>query len=258
MGEFITSKQAEELFAQNGLSRSTFRRRVYEGKIDRVVSENRQRGALYPRAQVLAAIRGEVRNIVPACAMQATVEDMPFMADVIEALFGSYPDVPRWQGWMIANPKSGFIVRTKENIVGCGFLLPLYEGYIKALLAQEVTPPTRGSDVLSYEPGQHYCLYARSIGVYQEKENRRYWAAMLLRHMVEFVIDLGNHGIIIDKIYGRSDTLAGERCMRSLGMTQIATTTSHKNFMIDVGTSGLAWAVKYKRNLGRWLEYKGE
>jgi hypothetical protein len=257
--ELITAGQAEEIFVRNGLSKATFRRRVDSGKIEKIVSDGKTRGALYPKQQVLNVARGKkLHSFAPVVSQQATPDNMSSIAPVIEKLFGVYPDVDRWKSWMQANPEAGFLIQTEEEVVGCGFLLPLAEEQILTILGQEVTPPTKGSDVQSYSAGQSYCIYARSIGVLQPKtmpkEERRYRAGVLLKRIVSAVIDLGNQGIIIKKIYARSDTVDGERTMKALGMTQIRTTTSHQNFVIDVEQSGLPMVVKYREKLAHYLQ----
>lgn len=255
--ELVTAKQAEEIFEKHGLSKATFRRRVDSGSIDKIMEDGKLRGALYPRSQVLSATRKKAVSITPAIAYQAVPDDMEDIAPVLNQLFGGYPDIPRWQSWMQANPQVGFLVRTQEKVVGCGFLLPLAEEHILSILEREVTLPTKGSDVLPYKVGERYCVYARSIGVLQEgipKDERKYWAGILLKKMLSSVIALGNEGIILDKIYGRSDTPAGERTMRAIGMTQLRTTTSHQNFVIDVENSGLPMVVKYRGKLTVWLQ----
>jgi hypothetical protein len=54
---------------------------------------------------------------------------------------------------------------------------------------------------------------------------------------------------MIKKVYGCNDTIEGLRLMHDMGFTQIRTTTSHKNFAIDVETSGIEMVLRYEKAL---------
>jgi hypothetical protein len=274
--EMITASQAINAFRDAGLSEPTFRRRVREGKIKGHLPEGRKRGALYPRSQVLTAI-GEAasseesnkskryrlhrNDLKPAMFINATPQDMPEMADLLESLFDGRPNIERWSAWMERNPEIGYILRSDGKVVGCGLIVPLSMEKIQYILSEEVTPPTYPNEILLYEPGKPVNLYVRSIGVLQQgvsAKQRKYWAERLLLGLSKVVVGLGTKGVVIEKLYGRSDTKAGERTMRIMGFTQIPTITSHKNFVIDIATSGLELVLRYKKALNAWrARYEG-
>ncbi len=274
--EMVTARQAISMFRDAGLSEPTFRRRVRAGKIKGHLPEGRKRGALYPRDQVLTAIGEGISgksakpkkhmqrlraDLKPATFMKATPEDMPEIADLLEALFSARPNVERWSAWIKRNTEIAYVLKSEGKIVGCGFVIPLREEKILSILAQEATPVTNPDEILLYEPGASVCLYVRSIGVIQTgvgSMQKKYWAEKLILGLTKAMIGLGARGVVIEKIYGRSDTRAGEHAMRSMGFTQIPTTTSHKNFMIDVTISGLESIVRYKKALDTWrAKYEG-
>ena len=268
--EWLTAQEAIDAFRSVGLSEPTFRRRVREKKIQQYLPEGRKRGALYPKRQVLAALeeaapsnvsRTEKKqkhrhtDIKPTIFTLATPQDMPEIADLLETLFDGRPNIEWWSAWMRRNPEIGYILRSEGRIVGCGFIFPLTEEKIQSILSEEVTPSTHPDEILLYEPGTSVNLYTRSIGVLQQGvsvKQRNYWAERLILGLTRIVISLGDRGIWINKIYGRSDTKAGEHTMRMMGFTQIPTVTSHKNFVIDVSTSGLEVILRYKKRLNNW------
>ena len=270
--DLMTAQQAISAFIDAGLSEPTFRRRIKEGLIKGELPKGRQRGALYPKSQVLAAITYKKKKpqktsrahrrkqfekipLIPTTFTSAIPMDMPAIADFLETLFDSRPNVERWSAWIERNPEVAYILRSNDNVVGCGFILPLTEKKILSILAEEVTPITNPDEIFAYGPGTSLCLYVRSIGVVQRDVNpkqRTYWAERLILGLTKLVISLGARGVIIERIYGRSDTKAGERTMRILGFTQIPTITSHKNFCIDIATSGLESVIRYKHALDQW------
>lgn len=109
--------------------------------------------------------------------------------------------------------------------------------------------------ILPYKPGITICLYLRSIAVRQEgvsKEEKRIWAKVLIIGLLKVIVSLGSRGIILKQIYARSDTFQGERMLHRLRITRIITTTSHKNFVIDVELSGLTFMTQHKKALADW------
>jgi hypothetical protein len=162
---------------------------------------------------------------------------------------------------MERNPEISYILRSEGKVVGCGFIIPLSEEKIQSILSEEVTPLTYPDEILLYKPRGSVNLYIRSVGVLQRgvsPKQKTYWAERLILGLSKVVIDLGAKGVIIEKIYGRSDTKAGEHTMRMMGFTQIPTVTSHKNFVIDVATSGLELILRYKKALNTWrARYEG-
>ncbi|HYU71567.1 MAG TPA: hypothetical protein VEL31_02710 [Ktedonobacteraceae bacterium] len=188
-------------------------------------------------------------------------EDMVDLAPVIEQIFDTRPDIERWSSWIRKNPDVGYMVKSEGKIVGCGFILPLTEEKILDILSKEITPPTLADDILEYKPEVPVYLYARTIGVLQNEaisiRQRRHWASVLVRHIADVVIDLGARGIVIEKIYGRSDSEEGAHLMAGMGFTQIRTVTSHKNFLIDVKSSGLEMVLRYEQALNEWRHRHG-
>lgn len=104
--------------------------------------------------------------------------------------------------------------------------------------------------------------YARTIGVLQRDittAQKRLWAGILVRNLMKTFVALGSRGIVIKKVYGRSDTVEGLRLMHDMGFTQIRTATSHKNFVIDVETSGIEMVLRYEKALNQWRQkYEGD
>ena len=272
-GELVNTQEAIKIFINAGLSESTFHRRVKSGKIEKIMPTGKQRGALYPNAQVLACIAAEKKanlkvkntrtyaNIKSAKCVFARPEDMDRLAPLIEELFGSYPAIERWRSWIEKNPSIALMLISENEVVGCGFLMPLTEEKIIEVFGSEVTPAITANDVQTYEPGKDMYVYARTIGVTQRHGHvqKRVWASILVRNLMKTIISMGQKGIEIQKIYGRNDTTEGLKLMRNMGFTQIRTTTTHKNFVIDVETSGLEMVLRYEQALNEWKQrYAGD
>ncbi len=252
--ELITAQEAKRLFTQAGLSNATFYRYVQSGQIESILPEGRQRGAKYPKNQVLAVLGKE--NITSSIFSQATPADMPEMATLLETFYKAKISVEKRSAWMERNPQVSYILRHEGHLVGCATIMPLEEEKIIQILENQIKPATRPQEILLYEPGKHYSLYSRATGVLQatSKRQRRHWAARLLSGLAKAMIELGQNGIYIDRIYCQGDTKAGERALRSLGFMQIDLNapTSRKNFVLDVLKSGSVFAMRYKEALNAW------
>jgi len=252
--ELVTAQEAKRLFTQAGLSAATFYRYVQAGQIESILPTGRQRGAKYPKNQVLTALGKH--SITPAVFSQATVEDMPEIATLLETFYNAKISVEKRGAWIQRNPQAVYILRHEGKLVGCTFLMPLSEEKITQILTSQIKPPTKPDEISLYEPGKQYTLYSRATVVLQSvsKKQRRHWAARLITGLINTVIELGRNGIIIDKIYAQGDTKAGERALRSLGFMQIElyAPTARRNFVLDMAKSGSLYAAKYRAALNTW------
>jgi hypothetical protein len=201
------------------------------------------------------------KAVIGAKLVRMEPTDMVRVAPVLSEHWGP-PNIERWSGFIERNPEIGYmLVSDDDKVVGCGFLFPHTEEKILDILSKEVTPPTEPDELLLYNTSGMYNLYARTLCITLEgtATQRRFWGALLIRNLMRVFISLGGRGIEVRRIYGRSDTPEGEKLMRDVGFTQIRTVTSHKNFMIDVPTSGLDIVLRYERELNNWkLRHGGE
>jgi hypothetical protein len=267
--EMLTSQEATKAFKDAGLSETTFRQRVRDGIIQRQMPEGRQRGALYPKSQVLAAIGNSaqkpkkvrpISSAIPTVFSQATIEDMPEIAVLLESFYHVKISAQKRGAWILRNPRVTFILRRQDTgqLVGCGTVMPLPEEKIKHILTTQVKPPTLPNEIPLYEPGKHYSLYARAIGVLQEAEKgeRRRWAARLITGIIQAIIELGTMGVFIDRVYAQGDTKAGEKALKMIGFAPIElyAPTNRKNFMLDMVNSGSVFAARYRAALNTWRE----
>jgi len=275
----ITRKQAHQIFLDHDLSIATFDRRLRSGAI---TSYRQPDGIqLFPEAEVRAATQRIIvdrkgkrktsqRKAKPVempltgvTLHPITVEAMPDLAPVIHDTFGSAPNVARWQELIREHPNLGVILQREDTqqIVGCGFDYLHTEKKIQHILESEITPPTRTSDLLSPEAGQRVHLYLRTYGIIPTatRREKRHWAMLLVRHLTRYLEDLGKQGVILEKIWSRSETKDGINILRHAGFTQVKSKTSYRNYMIDVPLSGLPICERYEHAYQEYLrQHSGE
>jgi hypothetical protein len=99
-------------------------------------------------------------------------------------------------------------------------------------------------------------VYVRAVGILPglSKEEKRTYGSRLLTGMIAAFQELGNRGIEIQAIWARSRTHDGIRLLKKLGFTELETTTSSRNFVIDIPQSGIPELMRYKKALARWKQ----
>ena len=100
-------------------------------------------------------------------------------------------------------------------------------------------------------------LYLRTVGIEPavSRLEKRVWGSRIVANLIKIIIELGKRGIDIRTITARSETPDGIRLLKHMGFTEIPSITNHRNFVIDVATSGIPAIKEYKLALAR---YKAE
>lgn len=268
--DLMTAQEARDAFKNAGLSPATFHRRVAEGMIESFLPTGRQRGAYYPRNQVLAAIgqksakkatKPGTSRLKHTISTYATAEDMPEIALLLETLYNVKVSAKKRRSWVEKNAETVHILKSEDHIVGCAFLLPMTEDAILNSLNSEVKPTVSPDEIALYTPGTQCCLYLRSAGIMHavSREQYHYWVAMLILKIIHSIVKLGERGITVQKIYAQGDATHYQRALKLLGFVQIASQSAiHKNFMLDLSVSHERSAVLYKQALNTWRSQNQE
>lgn len=263
--EWITYQEGVDIYKLYRRSPSTFNR-DRASKIRQKEQPDKKR-VLYSRADTERLARQKSKiptraiELFPAVSGKATPGDMPELATLIKDVFkmDTLPDIKHWQSLMRKNPDIGILLREgtadhQGRVVGCGYIFPHTESWVQHILDSEVTPKTRVENILPYEPGTPVHLYLRTIGITPEVSGtqKKIWAAILVRRIIKEIEELGHHGILVEKLWSKSDTTDGKAILRHMGFTRIESHTSYHNFVIDVATSGLPIVMHYKRAYQGW------
>jgi hypothetical protein len=189
--------------------------------------------------------------------MRATKEDLPIIMEISNALFGggrSVTPLERRISWLEKNPFTYSVLKHGDEIVGYVSLLPLKPGTdkVKRLLFETTSVNITTDDIAEFQPGEHVELYVMSIGVRPTNDltEKHEFGSSLIRGLRRLLIELGEKGVVIDTIAGRSDTPDGIRLMRHLGFTEIESSLPGKRaFIIRVPESGIPMIMEYKQAL---------
>lgn len=164
---FFTWSEAVKVFIDAGLSESTLRRRVNEGAITATLPVGRQRGRLYPKAQVVAALPQKAsKQTIEADISSATdwvrEYDLPSLLKLDYEMYGieATVDISITYAWWQKNPfmcRILFDKNNRENIWGAITIMPMREETIFKILRDELREKDiKPDDILVYEkPGKY-------------------------------------------------------------------------------------------------------
>jgi hypothetical protein len=195
--DLITSREAVKLFVEADLSEATFRRRVREKIIQPELEEGRQRGALYPRDQVLAAISQSTGRKAPRQEIQESLgatdwvqaDDLPYLLALDYEMYGieSTVDISITHAWWIKNPymcRILFDKKDRRNIWGAITVIPMEESTIFNLLNGTMQERQITADnILEYKDGGKYYAYIPSAVI---KPEHRQSFMLLIGSMLDF------------------------------------------------------------------------
>ena len=244
------------------ISDGMLRSYIQKGLIERTVPPGRKQG-FYKREDVDRLARaiddlGDKSEKTGTQFQVATKEDIPECVDLLISVFGGGNTAARRQSWVEKNPEVGYLVRSKGKVVGCAFVLPLTMQKINDIFEDQGSASIAGitaDDIQELHPDKPAYLYIVSVGVKPGSDlAKRTRGQTLIRGLIKVLFSLGKRGIPIDLIAGRSETKDGINLMRHMGFTEVESTTSNRNFIVEVKRSGIPEIVRYKKLLSEWRE----
>src|SRR6266496_489286 len=184
--DLITSREAVKLFVEADLSEATFRRRIRQGVIKPELEEGRERGAMYPRDQVLAAISRSTGKKVPRQKAQESsgatdwvqASDLPYLLALDYEMYGieETVDLSITHDWWKKNPymcRVLYNAEERKDVWGYLTIVPMEEATIFKLLRREMHErDMRPEHILTYGDNRAYTVYANSIVI--KPEHRAY------------------------------------------------------------------------------------
>jgi hypothetical protein len=256
---YYTATQAKRKLGN--ISDGMLRSYVEKGKIRKYTPPSRMQG-FYSRedvdklARTLDEFFDEPDQPGPEFR-QATREDLPELVNFLIEVFGGGNTLEKRLRWYEKNPETAFILRNKGKIVGCVYVLPLTLQKIEAILLDPTPGSTKSiteNDIQLYIPNEPAYLYVVSMGVRPGTSNtaKRARGQTLIRGLIRFLVNLGERGIHVQLIAARTDSRDGVNLLKRVGFTEIESNTQSRNFVIEVGRSGVPLLMPYKRAFREW------
>jgi len=167
------------------------------------------------------------------------------------------PEPPEW--WIKVlekNPEMSFVLKKQEQVLGYISTIPFKVGNEKAQQALKVdflrdvniTP----DDIETFDTGKHIDLYIMAIGMnpHLDRLERKKQGANLISRFISKIVELGEKGVIIEKIFARGDTRSGIKLLQAFGFCETLPPGPGKRaFIIDIKDSGAPVSLQYKQAL---------
>jgi hypothetical protein len=264
---FVTAKRAKRELGN--ISDGMLRSYVTKGEIRKHTPETRTHG--FYNLEDVRKIAARIQPYMPNHTvrfLRGTVDDLHECEELMVRIFGTGTTdeqgnrIPansseRRAAWIEKNPDVFFILKAGSELVGCVFMLPLLPEKIEQVLAYEGSPPFLVEEVQEFTPNVPVSIYILNVGVYASDNTlvtKRFHGSRLVTGLLRVLVDLGQRGIPLQRIIGRSPFPDGIRLMKEVGFAEIESTTSQRNFEIDVPRSGIPAILKYKAALRQWQQ----
>ncbi len=185
-------------------------------------------------------------------------EDMIKCLEVSKMLFGSERgDIEKHMRIINKNPETYYMLKDENQIVGYTAIWPVKAGKIDSLLAQTIPVKISPEDIETFEEGKEIDLYINVIGIKPgfSMEERRFYGSRLISGLIGAIVNMGERGILINKIGARSNMPDGIRLMKGIGFTEIEPLTpERRTFIINIKESGIPFVLQYKEALRKNTE----
>ncbi|MGB8343268.1 MAG: hypothetical protein WCD86_00185 [Ktedonobacteraceae bacterium] len=259
--KYYTGREVQRLL---GITEPSLRNLVNQKKLRKVIPPGRKTG-LYLKTDVdTFSAKWEaflMAKELPKITFRiARSEDLEIEEDLDTRAIGS-PGVSAKikRTWHALNSESDYHVYYTNKLVAYLWLVPIREDIMEPFLRGEIhwndIQPEK--DIVKYEVGKPVQLYI--LGVASEpdvnEETRMHYMLVLLRGTGEELKKLGRKGVIITKVYARSQTPTGIAMAMHVGMKEyepMPRTRKLVRFVLDIETSDSYLVRMYKEGLAEW------
>lgn len=191
-----------------------------------------------------------------ATFMLAKPEDMEDEQELAERSIGPGLSAEARRKLVTANPESDYHVRYNDKLVALLHLTALRHDTMMALVNFKISwDDIRPEDIERYEPGKPIELFITAIASDPDvdEQTRMGYMLHLLRGAGRELKKLGERGIIITKVYGRSNTPTGIAAAIHMGMIENGPRRGKTiSFVMDTETNDSYLARMYREGLAKW------
>jgi ribosomal protein S18 acetylase RimI-like enzyme len=238
---------------------------VRNGTLKPIVPPGKRQG-VYLRSEVDELAREKfafmaMQNKTTSIFSKAKGEDMKSTVEITRVLFGlresSEATLARRLSWIEKNPDIFYVLKSEDQVIGYTAMLPLKpKKIINILDGIEFSQEINAEEIEEFKPGKPVHIYLLGIGVTPGASHfeKRSYGSRLVSGLMKTITNLGKRGIIIERLYARSDTPDGIRLMRKFGFTEIPSKTHARNFTIEIASSGIPFIEEYKEALKEYQE----
>lgn len=163
--------------------------------------------------------------------------------------------------WLAANSESDYHVYYNNKLVAFLWLVPLRDDIIDPFMQGEIhwrdIQPEK--DIVKYETGKPVQVFVEDIASEPDvsETTRMHYMLVLLRGAGDELKKLGKRGVVITKVYARSQTPTGIAIAIHAGMEEykpMPRTGKLVRFVLDIEKSNSYLTQRYKEGLAEWKQ----
>jgi hypothetical protein len=233
--------------------------------LERIIPPGKKQG-VYRRSQVDQLARDlqvfiTTRKEESTTFSKATKEDIPACLEIGTS---TYPGIQQGiasletrLAWLDKNPDLYYVVKHRGEVVGYTAIIPMRPEKIQKILEnKEFMKDVKAEEIQEFKPGIPLHIYISTMRTKRgiSRTEKRAYGVRLIGGLITTLIELIDKGVIIDTLYGRSETVDGIRALKHLGFSELSSTrtsptTVYKNFVLKMDDTGTKTLQKYKQAL---------
>jgi len=260
MDKLYTASEARDRLG--GMSSSSFKRLVDSGKIRKVVPPGKTQGR-YIREDVdkLAEAMEQFVQIYSASEPAEKLEfsqakgknDIQETVQIARQNLGDNAyELEKRMAWFKYTPKGDYILKHEGVAIGYFSMQAIKPESIDHVFNHKSGRSVQLEDMLLIEPGRQLDVHISGIGIKKgiSRQQAKQYGMILLNKLFDTLIDLGNQGVDIRRIWAKSSTVAGIKLCRELGFTELGYINDEQiGFVLDLEKSDLPAIKQYRRVL---------
>ena len=154
--------------------------------------------------------------------------------------------------WFKYTPKGDYILKHEGVAIGYFSMQAIKPESIDHVFNHKSGRSVQLEDMLLIEPGRQLDVHISGIGIKKgiSRQQAKQYGMILLNKLFDTLIDLGNQGVDIRRIWAKSSTVAGIKLCRELGFTELGYINDEQiGFVLDLEKSDLPAIKQYRRVL---------
>jgi hypothetical protein len=256
---YSASEAREKL---GGMSTSSFKRLVDSGKIRKVVPPGKSQGK-YIREDV-DKLAEAMEQFVQIYSASVPAEKLDFSqakneSDIQETVLIARQNLgenayglEKRMTWFRKAPKGDYVLRHEGVIVAYFSMQAIKPESIEKVFYEKNGASLNIEDMLPIEPGHPIDVHISGMGVRKgiSRQQSRYYGMVLLHKIFETLVDLGEQGINIHRVWAKSSTVPGIKLSRDLKFTELGYINNEQiGFVLDLEKSDILLVKKYREVL---------
>ncbi len=260
MDKLYSASEAREKLG--GISTSSFKRLVDSGKIRKVVPPGKTQGkyiredvdklaeAMEQFVQIYSASEPAVKLELTQARGESDIQETVQIAR--QNLGDNAYGLDKRMLWFKLSPKGDYVLKHEGVTVGYFSMQAIKPESIDHVFNRESGASLQLEDMIPIEPGKPLNVHISGLGVKKgiSRQQAKYYGMVLLNRLFDILIELGEQGIDIRKIWAKSSTVPGIKLSRDLGFTELGYINNEQiGFVLDLEKSHLPAVKSYREAL---------